>query len=385
MDFTLFGRDIGRTPAQSAQSRPATQEFPFVGETASSDSRFQSDIHRLRGIAILLIVATHCATFFTWNQHPFALALVQDLFDNSTLIFMFISGYLFHHNSRDFQYSRYLRTKLRNVIAPYLIAAAPGIAYVLLFDVAKVHALGLDRHPGVERVAYFLVYGGAHVNYALWFIPVISLYYLASPILLRLFKRPVGYLSLFVLVPLSVLMHRPNYSYGHNVALAVYFLSVYVTGMLCSRYHDKVVAVLDRYAALVVAASVCIVAGHLLLSAHHGNYTVTQLAALDFHDGWIDWLFLQKIALTFAAWAVLRRLAAYRLRVLDALASVSFTVYFLHLYVLFVIAALIHSARVEVGVAPFVALLALAILLPAALAITVRRLAPQWSRTLVGS
>lgn len=192
-------------------------------------------------------------------------------------------------------------------------------------------------------------------------------------------------MSLFLLIPLSVLMHRPNYSYGHNVALAVYFLSVYVTGMLCSRYHDKVVAVLDRYAALVVAASICIVAGHFLLSAHHGNYTVTQLEALDFHDGWIDWLFLQKIALTFAAWAVLRRLETYRLRVLDALASVSFTVYFLHLYVLFVVAALIHSAGVEVGVAPFVALLALAILLPAALAVTVRRLVPQWSRTLVGS
>jgi membrane-bound acyltransferase YfiQ involved in biofilm formation len=165
----------------------------------------------------------------------------------------------------------------------------------------------------------------------------------------------------------------------------VYFLSVYVTGMLCSRYHDKVVALLDKYAALVVAAGIGSVAGHLLVSSHHGTYTITSLVAPDFHDGWVDWLFLQKIALTFALWALLRRLATYRLRVLDALASVSFTVYFLHLYVLLVIAALIHSTGVEVGLVPFVALLVLAILLPAVVAATVRRLAPHWSRPLIGS
>ena len=177
MDFGLLSGNVGRPPDQGKPQDPIRED----SDAARGDGRFQADIHRLRGIAILLIVATHCATFFTWNQHPFALGLVQDLFDNSTLIFMFISGYLFQHNSSDFHYGRYLRAKLRNVIAPYLIAAAPGIAYVLLFDVAKVHELGLDRHPGVERVAYFLVYGGAHVNYALWFIPVICLYYLAAP------------------------------------------------------------------------------------------------------------------------------------------------------------------------------------------------------------
>jgi peptidoglycan/LPS O-acetylase OafA/YrhL len=113
---------VSRAPGQNA----SPQASAIAEDTGDSESRFQGDIHRLRGVAILVIVATHCATIFTWNQHPFAHGLVQDLFDNSTLIFMFISGFLFHHNSRNFHYSRYLRTKLRNVIAPYVIAAAPG-------------------------------------------------------------------------------------------------------------------------------------------------------------------------------------------------------------------------------------------------------------------
>jgi surface polysaccharide O-acyltransferase-like enzyme len=349
------------------------------------DIEFQSDIHRLRGVAILLIVATHCVTFFSWNRHQTAFDLAHDLFDNSTLIFMFISGYLFHHTSARFQYGRYLKNKLRNVLAPYLIAAAPGILYVLLYDGAKLNALGLDGYPSAEKAGYLLVYGGAQLNYALWFVPVMCLYYLVSPILLRAFERPNGYSWLLLLIPLSVLMHRPSYSHGHNIALALYFLSAYAIGMLCSKYHDKVVGVLDRRMPILVAASILVIVTHLFLSAHHGNYSVVSLGAFDHRDGWIDWLFIQKILVTFTLWAVLRRLSALRLRALDTLASASFTIYFLHLYVLFIAASAAHSAGVEISVVSFCALLALGVTLPVALAAMVRRLAPRWSRTLVGS
>ena len=354
---------------------------------ADRDDRFQSDIHRLRGVAILLIVATHCVTFFSWRKHPTAFDLAHDLFDNSTLIFMFISGFLFHHTSAQFQYTRYLKGKFRNVIAPYLIAATPGILYVLLFDGAKLHALGLDGYPSAEKAGYLLVYGGAQLNYALWFIPVMCLYYLVSPILLRVFERPNGYSWLLLLVPLSVLMHRPSYSHGHNIALALYFLSAYAIGMLCSKYHDKVVGVLDRHAAKLVAASVLVIAAHSFLSTHHGNYSVPSLGAFafDHRDGWVDWLFIQKILLTFTLWAVLRRFLSLRLPALDALASASFTIYCLHLYVLFIVASIAHSAGLEIGVVSFCALLAVAVALPLAVAACVRRLAPRWSRTLVGS
>lgn len=349
------------------------------------DTQFQGDIHRLRGVAILLIVATHCVTFFSWGEHQTAFDLAHDLFDNSTLIFMFISGYLFHHTSAGFQYTRYLKGKVRNVLVPYLIAATPGILYVLLFDGAKLHALGLDGLPSVEKAAYLLMYGGAQLNYALWFIPVICLYYLVSPVLLRVFERPNGYALLLLLVPLSVLMHRPTYNHGHNMALALYFLSAYAIGMLCSKYHERVVDMLDRHIATLLAASVLAIVGHLFMSRHHGNYSATSIDAFDHRDGWIDWLFIQKILLTFTLWAVLRRLSAVKLPALDTLASASFTIYFLHLYVLFIVASVAHSAGVEISVVSFCALLALAVALPVGLAVAVRKLAPRWSRSLVGS
>ena len=350
----------------------------------SSNNRFQGDIHRLRGIAILLIVATHCMAFFSWGGHETALEFAHDLFDNSTLIFMFISGYLFHHTSADFQYTRYLKVKVRNVVAPYLIAALPGILYVLLFDGAKLHALGLDGYPSAEKAGFLLVYGGAQLNYALWFIPVICLYYLVSPVLLRVFERPNGYSLLLLLIPVSVLMHRPTYNHGHNVALALYFLSSYAIGMLCSKYHEKVVAVLDRHVVILSAASVLAIVAQFM-SAHHGNYTVASIAAFDHRDGWIDWMFIQKVLLTFTLWALMRRTSSLRLPVLDALASASFTVYFLHLYVLYFIASVAQSAGVEIGVLSFCGVLVLAVALPVAVAAVVRKIAPRWSRPLIGS
>jgi peptidoglycan/LPS O-acetylase OafA/YrhL len=229
------------------------------------------------------------------------------------------------------------------------------------------------------------VYGGAQLNYALWFIPVICLYYLVSPVLLRVFERPNGYSLLLLLVPLSVLMHRPSYNHGHNIALALYFLSAYAIGMMCSKYHDKVVGLLDRYVAILVLASVVVIVGHLFVSAHHGNYSVVSIGAFDHRDGWIDWLFIQKILVTFALWAVLRRCSSLRLPILDALASASFTIYFLHLYVLYFVASAAHSAGIEIGVGAFCGLLVLAVALPVAVAAGVRRIAPRWSRTLVGS
>jgi len=352
---------------------------------SNRDDQFQGDIHRLRGVAILLIVATHCVAFLSWGGHETAFDFAHDLFDNSTLIFMFISGYLFHHNSANFRYTRYLKGKMRNVIAPYLIAATPGILYVLLFDAERLRALGLDGHPSAEKAGYLLVYGGAQLNYALWFIPVMCLYYLVSPVLLRVFERPNGYALLLLLIPLSVLMHRPSYNHGHNIALALYFLSAYAIGMLCSKYHDKVVAVLDRHVAILVLASIVGIVGHLFLSTHHGNYSVVSIGAFDHRDGWIDWLFIQKVLVTFALWALLRRYSSLRLPVLDALASASFTIYFLHLYVLYIVASAAHSAGFEVSVAAFVGLLVLAVALPVAVAAAVRKIAPRWSRTLIGS
>ena len=332
-----------------------------------------------------MIVATHCVTFFSWSDHTVGLWLMMDLFDNSTLIFMFISGYLFHHTSAKFDYLRFLKVKFLNVILPYSLAAAPGIAYVILRDNTRLQSLPIDRAPDVVKAGYLLLYGGAQVNYALWFIPVICIYYLASPLLLQFVRRPVLYFALLLLIPLSVLMHRPTYNHGHNLGLALYFLSAYVTGMFCSQYQRVVTPYIDRHWVALCAATLALMAGHLLGSNHHGNYSVASLLTFDHSSGWIDWLFVQKTLVTLSLWGITRRLRSARMPALDHIAGVSFTIYFLHLYVIYSLAWLMHDTQVEVDFASFLFVFAIAVLVPSGVAGCVRRFAPKWSRTLVGS
>lgn len=354
---------------------------------SSAPTPFRSDIHRLRGVAILLIVAAHCVTFFQWNNHPIGLSLVMDMFDNSTLIFMFISGYLFHHTSANYRYPNYLRSKAFNVLLPYVIAAAPGMLYMLYTRAPSAPDAGTQLSL-LGRIADLLLYGGSQVNYALWFIPVICIYYLASPLLVQLARRPALYAVLLLLLPLSVLMHRPTYTHGHNLLLAVYFLSAYLGGMFCSQYHDGIVPLLDRHFGVLCAFTVGLVVAHVTLSTHHGKYNVQSmqsLLTLDRPGGLIDWLFVQKVLITLSLWALIRRFATARMALLDHLADASFTIYFLHLYVIYGVVWLTQQRSIEVSVPAFALLLVAAVVVPTLIAWVARKLAPQWSRSLVGS
>src|SRR5690349_6718767 len=99
---------------------------------------FLPHLHRLRAIAILMIVALHCTAFLSWTEHPLFNRVLRELLDNSTVLFFFISGFLFQYLSESFSYQDYLAKKFRNVLLPYLIVATPAIAYTLLrTDIAE--------------------------------------------------------------------------------------------------------------------------------------------------------------------------------------------------------------------------------------------------------
>jgi len=347
-------------------------------------ARFLGDIHRLRGVAILLIVATHCVPFFHWSGHPLLEGALLDLLDNSTLLFVFISGYLFMHGGGSFSYPRFLRTKARHVILPFVLASLPAVVLALRPDSGAFATPALQALSLPERVGYLFLYPGAHIDYALWFIPVMAIYYVAAPLLLWVSRRPLRYTLLCLLLPVSILMHRPSYAHNHNLALALYFLSAYLLGMGCRQYRAATLSVIERHLGWIALAFVALFVGHLVLSGHHGKYTFSE--PFEFHgQGPIDWSFVQKLLLIALLCGLAWRWRHLRLTLLDYLADVSFTVFFLHLYVIFVAAWLLHWRTVEVSLPGLAALFAAAVLVPCAVASGSRRLLPVWSRSLVGS
>jgi surface polysaccharide O-acyltransferase-like enzyme len=352
-------------------------------DISSPQTGFLAHIHRLRGIAILLIVAVHCSYLFSWKKHPAAELAVNDFLDNSTMLFVFISGYLFQHLSQRFRYPQYLRTKFKNVLLPYLITALPAVI------IALVHGSIADKYPQLAhaslafKVLWLYVNGGSLVTFALWFIPVITIYYLASPVFFQFTRFPRLYAILLLLIPFSVLGHRPIYEYGHNLQLAIYFLPVYLLGMLFSQYRRPLNALINSNLSFIVIGYLAIFTGHFLLAKHHGKYTVDHM--LDFEHGLIDWIFIQQLFLIVSLLGLLNKCAKYRSPQLDYLAGVSFTIYFFHGYILYGLRWLMHFSGPEISISRFAMLFIGVISACCVIAALGRKLFGRWSRSIIGS
>ena len=343
------------------------------------------EIHRLRGVAILMIVAAHCYQFFGWTSHPFAEAIFKDVFDNSSVIFIFIAGFLFQYLEEPrFSAPNYFLRKAKTVFLPYIIALLPALVYAMLRGSRAFVQLPLRDFSASAQILYQIVYPGVTINYALWFIPVIAVYYLGAP-LLRAIDQGQRYWIITVLLSLSLLMHRPTYSHGHNLSLAIYFMSAYVLAMFCSRYRELVFTWLDRNLLPLTFVFSVVFIGHLLLSDHHGKSQTTEPFETQGGDGLIDWMYLQKLLMTMVLLGLMRKFRDRPARVLDFLAGASFTIFFYHLYVVYLVSWVTRFGVPEFRLDYLLLLFVLAVGIPCLITFGVRRLTPQWSRSLVGA
>lgn len=80
------------------------------------ENAYLTYIHNFRGVAILFIVAFHCLSSFGWGQNYFEKNIFDSIFTYGTILFMFISGYLFHYlncklKGKSFDFGNYLKKK----------------------------------------------------------------------------------------------------------------------------------------------------------------------------------------------------------------------------------------------------------------------------------
>lgn len=348
-----------------------------------ADPHFLLNVHRLRAIAILFIVTIHCTYFLDWKHHPLEQAFFNDFFDNSTILFVFISGFLFQHLGARFEHKKYLKTKILNVGLPYLVAALPAIVYALITGEAAQRFSELQGHSSLYIGGWLLMNGGAHLNYALWFMPVIFIYYLAAPLFRSFYSQPKLYWLLLLLIPFSLFAHRPTYDHGHNLILALYFLPVYLLGMLFSQYRHRMEGYLNNYLPIIAVGYAAVLFGHFFLADHHGKYTVEQL--FSFRHGLFDWLFLQQILMALTLYGLVKKCDGADLRWLDFIGEISFTMYFIHLYILHVLKHLTRNYDIAGNVTSVMFLLVITVLISSAIALVNRRIFGRYSRAVLGS
>ncbi|MEI6128152.1 MAG: acyltransferase, partial [Pseudomonadota bacterium] len=203
---------------------------------------FLSYIHSFRGVAILAVVATHVTDLLTWNKdQPLTENLSYSLFQNGTVLFLFIAGLLFQHLSGRFRYSKYILGKLRNVILPYIIISIP----IIVYDYLRFAGIFAPNYPRrfenpLLHVAWSYL-SAAHLPIPFWFIPVIFILQVLAPALLAIDRRPRLYWIIPPLTVSAMFCHRPE-NLTHIWHAFTYFAPAYIAGMWFSRYRKSIIA-----------------------------------------------------------------------------------------------------------------------------------------------
>jgi hypothetical protein len=314
-------------------------------------------------------VAGHSIDFFAWSQADSAIErLLRILISNGSVLFVFIAGYLFQHLAVKYKTKKYFIAKLKNVILPYFLVSIPAVVIFVFVMPRETVWQGFYDNPQWLQAVYFYI-TGIHLA-PLWFIPMITLFYLVAPLLVHGDKQKNFYWILPVTIIISCFISR-----GLPFQSFIHFFSVYLLGMFCSHFKDRVNALLSR--PLLLSLFAVIIASLVGYEFYYMQGTMTYVN------------YLQKISMSVFFLGLFIQLGKkVDYPIIHVIANASFGVFFIHSYVL--TAGKIFSEKMlgykVAGSLFFYPVVVITVLMSCVLAIVVlQKMLGTKSRYLVGS
>jgi len=138
-------------------------------------------LHNFRAISILFIIGIHVYASLIWESKDFEAHLfLKVLFDESTLFFVFISGFLFHHLIGRYNTQKFLKKKFKVVFQPYIFFSIPVILARIYIGKPPAFLINLipdfTNWPDYAKFIFYL-FTGSHLR-PLWFIPMLAFFML---------------------------------------------------------------------------------------------------------------------------------------------------------------------------------------------------------------
>lgn len=276
---------------------------------------FLNYIHNFRAAAILFIVAGHCIDAFNWENSNLTYKTLCFLLKNGTVLFVFISGFLFQHLSYKYDVKKYFKNKIKYVLLPYVIVSVPAIITLTFFYQRPDMRPGFYENPILVQIIMFYL-TGAHIT-PFWFIPMITLFYVISPLLIWLDNEK----HIYYLIPLFILISIIIPRGGGILKNFVHFFSVYLFGMCCSRYKEAMLRIIKKYFNVLFVLYVLIVIAGII----NYEFPIFTIQCLNYLSKLIVCLLLVSLFQKYEDIIKDRG---------DYLASISFGIYFVHSYVI---------------------------------------------------
>lgn len=329
------------------------------------EKQFLNYINWFRGIAIISVVFGHTIPLIDWQSEEVKRS-IDAFFSGGTVLFVFIAGYLFEHLKERFRIRNYFRSKLKNVLAPYTLISIPAIAiYILGYKTDHRWILThnfLDLPPYIQALKFYI--SGAHLG-PLWFIPMIMLMFLISPLLLKTMNNK--WFKITLVITTAILFYIfPRPLLNENILQSfLHFVFVYYLGMIFSNSKAVINTFLHNKKILSVLGVAFLTALPLAIYTRDLN--------LFFAQKFLFILIIIGFLLNFEK--------TKRFKLLDNLAKYSFGIYFIHGYLIAVISMLKLKLS---GILPYFIMASGIVLFSWGIVYLIKKIVKNKSRYLIG-
>ena len=299
-------------------------------------------VHSFRGFAILNVVAVHAFALAVlvprnWAPDPTSplTILSETLFHDATVYFALISGLLFSCILRARGYQSFYRSKAMYVLLPYIVCTI--VFSLMRWDEtgAGIMAWPSSWSDYIGSILPNLMHGEAQFTY--WYIPVLLVLFAITP-LLSVLTTAKSYAAipawLVMLAPL--VFSRPEFAEGVSQTgpgTIIYFTGAYTVGVYLGNQLepllDRIAAYRKFLIAVAVLSSAILIELQLAQVNRFGGYSLQE-----------SLFYVQKLSLAALVLLWLRTLEARQPRWLTYFADEAFSIYFLHVFFILLLADL---------------------------------------------
>ncbi len=279
--------------------------------------KFIKHIHYFRAFAIINILLSHIWRIpeehidgAVWGN------LMEDVrmffFHDSSIYFLFISGFLFYHLKDKTSTKKFYHNKLKNIVLPYLIINM----MVLLFSYFR-HNDGFEIKAFIYEYIDRVVNGSAQHHF--WYIPFIVIVFVFAPFLLKVDKRFNTIALIIAFLPLFGSRTGVDVSIGQFI----YFAPVFFLGAATSKNYTALQSFFKRK--ILHAIIICILSCVTLVFVKLLGVSSTRILEALFY--------IQKLSVIVIVLVFFQRLENTNYKLLNIFADYSFAIYFIHMLV----------------------------------------------------
>jgi peptidoglycan/LPS O-acetylase OafA/YrhL len=307
----------------------------------SMSKKYLHSINWFRGVAIIFVVMTHLSTdgILQYDLGKY----VQAFFQNGTSFFVFISGYLFWHLIGRFNYDEYLVSKIKNVVTPYLLLMTMTLLGVYVLSLFNIYSI--DYSPYDYRVQFYDLIGesgflwhyaiGGAINFPLWFIPMILVFFLASLPIKMISESKYFTIFLVIFIVFTLISDRGDIA----PMQFIHYLGIYLFGIFCKKNEKHLYDNTKIIALMTLPLSIIFVYVKVNIT------TMLPLWLITDYGNTVNYGEVQKIFSILFFLSILMHLekGGRKSVLLDFLAKYSFGIFFLHYYFLIMSSAIFNG------------------------------------------